>query len=153
MNIIENTPDRLIVEHVPWRVLISMIGFMTLFVVVSILFIIAEIPWGGVIFLAIGAGLPALVIYMTVARSQLILDRTQNLIDHRRRGFRGTTRHPLPLDKLARVYVGQNGTKMARLFLEVTDAMDAGHHAFPKDPVALEDAVAAETAIQNWLAR
>lgn len=151
MTIVEDTPERLILEHVPWRDLAFLVGCMTLFFGIAVLFIVAEIMVGGLIFLIIGAGPAALSIYLTVARSQLIFDRSANTVDHRRRSFRGTTRHPIPLDKVKRIYVAKNGETKAWLFLEVIDTMDAGHHPFPKETAAVDDVVTAKARVDEWL--
>lgn len=151
MKIVENTTDRLILEHVPWRDLGVLLGCLSLFVGIAVLFSVAGNPLGGLIFLVIGGVPAALGIYFSVARSQLIFDRAAGVVDHRRRSFRGTTKHPLPFDKVNRLYVGQNGPDKGRLFIEVTDAMDAGHHPFPQTPARLDDIKTIHAIATEWI--
>ena len=152
VTITENTDARLIVDHVPWGVLGWRIGFMSIWVAGSIIFILDGQLGGAVVFIALGTFLPLIIIWLTVARSQLVLDRMAGLAEHRIRSFRGMTRQTFQVGHIKRVYIGQNGPKQGRLFIEVTEGMDAGHHAFPNAAVPLKALKNVERDVQDWLA-
>lgn len=152
MTIIENTPERLIIEHVPWGFLAGVLAFMSVWVAGAVIFILSGQAGGAVIFIALGTFLPMTLVWAVVGRCQLILTRASGKIEIRRRSFQGYTCRPFPLANVKRVYIGMKGKHSANLFIEVTDTMDEGHHEFLEAVISLGKIQHAHDAIAAWRA-
>lgn len=151
MKVLENTRDRLILEHLPIKDVAFQIAILFPFVAIAMLFIYVKIYVGAILFGAMGIGLPMLGLYLSAARSQLIFDRATDTLSFRRRGFRGMVRQDFTLTHVERIYVAKKGDPMAKLVIEVTGGMDAGHHAFPKDFIKIAPVLAAHKIATDWL--
>lgn len=151
MKVIENTAQRLIVEHVPWGLLASLLGFMSIWVAGSVLFILQVEPGGAVLFLALGTLVPMLAIWFLVHRNQLVFEAGPKTLEVRRRDFRGFTKRAYPLAHVDRSYVAQDTPKLGSLFIQIRDGMDEGHHRFMATNAKLAEVSAVSDVINTWL--
>lgn len=151
MKIIENSPQRLIVDHVPWGLLASLLGFMSIWVAGSVMFILNREPGGAVILLALGTLLPMGAVWLLVHRNQFVMDTSRQTAELRRRDFRGFTKQSFPLGSIERAYVAQDTPRLGSLFIQVRDGMDAGHHRFMATNAKLPDVQGVADAINDWL--
>ena len=88
MKITENTPERLIIDHVPWGLGLSMIGL----IVGSLAWGFYELStgrWVGLFVIFVGVTLGGVLLILMVERTQVVLDRRQGQVLHRRRSILG----------------------------------------------------------------
>lgn len=151
MRITQNTPDLLIIDHVPWGLLAGLLAFMSIWVAGAVGFILEGQPGGAVVFLALGTTVPGLFVYFFVSRAQLVLDRAAGTAEIRKRNFRGTTRQPFALEQVKRAYVAGRGPHNGQMMIEVAGGMDAGHHALQPTGGTVKRLTPVVDAINAWL--
>ena len=151
MQLSQPNPDILILEHVPWGLLASLLGFMSIWVAGAVMFILDGAFGGGLVLLGLGTLIPMAAIYFLINRNQLVFDRTKGTLDHRRRDFRGFTCRSYPLGFVERVYVAKDTPKLGSLFYQISEGMDVGHHRFLPTNAKLDSVVEAADTINAWL--
>ena len=153
MKIRTNTPEMLIVEHVPWGLLVGLMAWAGLWCGGAVIFILQGSFIGGLIFLLLGAAAPIAFIGWAAQRHQLVLDRATRTLEWRIKTFRGYSCQWFPLDQIERIEVRNHGPKLARICIVVGGGMDAGQHVLPHVTVKLAQVTGAVTAAQHWLAQ
>lgn len=98
MKVTQNTPDLLMLDHVPWLMGIGMIFMTVTFLGIGI-FLILDETWPGLIFIAFSL-IPLLFLVKFTARVQVIFDHPNDLVALRRRDFLGFTEEHLPLSSI-----------------------------------------------------
>ncbi|WP_424944294.1 hypothetical protein [Aliiroseovarius crassostreae] len=98
MKVTQNTPDLLVLDHVPWLMGVGMIFMIVTFLGIGI-FLILDETWPGLIFAAFSL-VPLLFLVKFTARVQVIFDRPGDLVTLRRRDFMGFSEDHVPLSSI-----------------------------------------------------
>lgn len=153
MKISHDTPDLLVLDDIPWIIGGMMIAFILAFLGGGMTQLL-EGKAQGLLLILIGGGMGAFAFLGFVRRTQVTLNRSTQLVRLRTRTLLGYTEKifDLPDVSRARLQVHYNdGTKMYRLAIEVTNGPDTGVH--PVSPVYTSGSGPrrAEETINLWL--
>ncbi|MEW9918383.1 hypothetical protein AB2B41_02110 [Marimonas sp. MJW-29] len=153
MKVTRNTPEQLIVENNPlWlAIFISLFGLTFFGIGMANL---GSDPGMGALFVACGLGIAVGFNMIFVRRTQLILDRSRDLVELRRRSWSGYSLMTWQLRYLERAVVqtsrsGDNDTHRAALV--ISGGMDAGTHPVTLVYSSGRGARRAAEAVNGWL--
>ncbi|MGJ8615259.1 MAG: hypothetical protein ACSHWS_00375 [Sulfitobacter sp.] len=154
MKVTRDTPDQLIIENNPVWLAVAVSAFAFLFIVVGLFTLQAEI-FVGIAFIVGGSVIGIVFNLAFIRRTQLILNRTDNLVELRRKSLLGYKRRTWELEFLNSAivqssYSGDTNTHRAALIFD--DGMDAGTHPITLVYSSGSGAERAMTAINTWLA-
>jgi len=153
MKVTRDTPDQLIIENNPvWlAILISIPLFV--FLVVGIFTIKTDLSTGLVF--VVGSLIMGVVFNLAfIRRTQLILDRSRNLVELRRRSMLGYKKRTWELGYLDRVVIQSSNSGDSttyRAAMVFSDGMDAGTHPITLVYSSGSGADRAAGAINRWL--
>lgn len=154
MKIARNTPDQLILENTPWFTAIALILGCGVFVAIGIAALPTE-PFVGILFPLVGVSVGAILLVAFVRRTQLILDRPRDLVELRRRSFRGYTNRTWALSELDHAIIqtsrDSDGPDTHRAAMVMSHGMDAGTHPITLVYASGRGASRAAGAINDWL--
>ncbi|SDJ28812.1 hypothetical protein [Aliiruegeria lutimaris] len=152
-----NTPQQLILDHVPWFWAVALVLFTLVFVAIGSSILIGGELFG-LLFIFIGGGVGLICIAVFVERLQVVLNRDTNLLRIRRRTLLGYREETHALDRLERAVVqsssgGQNNSKTYRPALVLVPERGGPAEAKPITHVYSSGRGAdhAERAINDWL--
>ena len=155
MKVTRDTPDQLIIENNPlWlAILVSLFGLTFLGIGLANF---GSDPGTGAIFALCGLGIAVGFNMIFIRRTQLILDRSRQLVELRRRSWFGYSRMTWDLRHLsgAIVQTSRSGdTDTHRAALVFDGGMDAGTHPVTLVYSSGRGARRAKEAIDAWRAR
>ena len=154
MKVIEQTPDRLILENNPVVLAILLSSLALIFVAVG-LFVISSDPMTGLATLAGALVFGAVFVIAFVRRSQIILDRRNDLVELRRKSLLGYNRRTWDLHDLDRAVIQTSRSDKSdtyRAALVFSGGMDAGVHPITLVYSSGSGASRAVAAINAWQA-
>lgn len=104
MRVSYRSDDLLIIDIQPWLIALALSIFILIFAGAGLAALLSGEALG-LVFLALGLGMGGLFVYIFVRRVQLVLDRSDNSLDIRRKTLRGMSHHTFRLEKLERAVV------------------------------------------------
>lgn len=153
MKILRNTPDQLILENKPVWLAVCVTGFGLLFAGIGAVTVPAD-RGTGILFIVAGLFVAFVFNMIFVRRSLLILDRSRNLVDLRRRSWFGDKTWTWELRYLDRAVIEggySKDTNTQRAALVIAGGMDAGTHPITLVFSSGPGAQRAADAINGWL--
>ncbi len=154
MKVTRNLPEQLIIENNPIWLAIFVSVFGLVFFGVGLANVSSE-PAMGIAFMLGGLGIAVGFNIIFIRRTQLILDRTRNLVELRRRSWIKYYTMSWQLNFLDRAIIqtSRSGdTDTHRAALVITGGMDAGTHPITLVYSSGSGARRAASAINDWLA-
>lgn len=159
MKVTRNTPDQLIIEHVPWFFAIVLSCCFLIFFGIGLVALFAADDWGmvffGLMFGVLGGGLWFLMLVLFVKRLQFIFDRTRDLIVIRRRSLIGHKEDTMALSGLTHTELqsmqSSNGSTLYRPAL-VFDGRSAKREALHSYYTNGRGPKIVADAVNEWLA-
>ena len=154
MKVLQDTPDRLILDETPWFLALMLAGFILIFVGSGLFIMSSELVFG-LVFAVFGGGLGAVVLIALVERLQVIFDRKAGTVTIRRKSLLRYKQVTHALQDVSHAELettfGSKGTTLARPVLLLTGGMSAGRHPLVTAYSNLSGPPKMVAAINAWL--
>jgi hypothetical protein len=155
MKVLQDTPDRLILDETPWLIALLLAGFVLVFVGTG-LFIMSESLLFGLAFGGFGGIVGCVIMAVMVERLQIIFDRPAGTVTIRRKSLlRRYSQVSHVLDNLSHAElettVSSKGDTLARAVLILSRGMSAGRHPLSATYSNLSGPPQMVAAINTWL--
>jgi hypothetical protein len=151
MKVIRNTPHQLILDSKPWLAGIIVIVVILVSLGVGLAAVLDGEFIFGLVFMVAGGGIGGLCFAMIIRRNQLILDRSRNLIEMRRRTMFGMKTRDFDLRDLTEAITqssrSNEGADTHRLALMI----DGHAEPFTDVYTSGKGADRAAEVVNNWL--
>tara|TARA_R110002126_G_scaffold91397_1_gene217564 strand:- start:9 stop:527 length:519 start_codon:yes stop_codon:yes gene_type:complete len=154
MKVLQDSPDRLLLDETPWVLALMLTVFILIFAG-SGLFIMSAEPMFGLVFAVFGGGIGAVVLIALVQRLQIILDRAAGTVTIRRKSMLRYDQVVHALEDVSHAElettIGSKGTTLARPVLVLSRGMSAGRHPLISAYSNLSGPPKMVEAINRWL--